>query len=108
VGRGQAATIGDTKTNVNGYTYEKTADRSWVAQHILVMEKHLGRRLAPGEYVSFNEGAPRTPALLENLTLRRRGDARRTNRSRIAQIRARIAELQAELELLLEEDKANA
>jgi hypothetical protein len=105
--RGKAAEIGDIKVNDNGYGYTKT-ERGWVATHQLLMERHLGRELEPGEYVSFKAGAPRHPALLENIELRRRGDKKTSNRHRLAQIDARIEELQAEREILLEEEAAKA
>jgi hypothetical protein len=105
--RGQASQVGDKTVNINGYEQTKTADRGWVASHVLVMEESLGRQLEPGEYVSFKTGTPRVPVELANLELRKRGDHRKSNRARIAQILARIEELQAELKHLQEEEAAN-
>ena len=102
--RGQASEVGDKTVNVNGYEQTKTADRGWVATHILVMEESLGRQLQPGEYVSFTGGTPRVPVELKNLELRKRGDHRKSNRARIAQVKTRIEELQAELAILEEEE----
>jgi hypothetical protein len=99
--RGQRARIGDKTKNANGYEYEKTEERGWVGSHILVMEKHLGRELRPGEYVAF-KGGHEPPITLDMIVLRRRGDFRGHVRARIAQIDQRIEELQAEKKLLEE------
>lgn len=104
--RGQAAKPGDKTTNANGYEYTRTADRGWVGTHILVMEEKLKRQLRPGEYVQFVKDHRKRPITIDMLELRRRGDFRSKSLARIAQIEARIAELQAEKELL-EKDLAN-
>jgi hypothetical protein len=106
--RGKPSEVGDKTVNQNGYEQTKTADRGWVATHVLVMEESLGRKLEPGEYISFKPGADKVPVLLGNLELRRRGDKRSSNRARIAQIEARMEELQAELDHLRAEEGANA
>lgn len=99
--RGKPSKPGTTTVNANGYEYTKTKDRGWVGTHILVMEEHLGRQLAPGEYVQFKDGNHSPPVTLDMLELRQKGDFR-SRRARIAQIEARIEELTAELERLKE------
>jgi len=101
--RGQRAKPGDQTTNQNGYGYTKTKDRGWVGDHILVMEEHLGRELRPGEYVAFVGANHSPPVTLDMIELRRRGDFRTTAKARIAQIEARIEELEAEKRILEEE-----
>jgi hypothetical protein len=101
MGRGQRAQVGDRQVNKNGYEYVKTKD-GWKGSHILVMEKHLGRPLLPGEYVAFLNGH-RPPVTLDMIELRKRGD-RKSKAARLAAIDARIEELQAERQALLEED----
>jgi hypothetical protein len=98
--RGQKAEIGDKTVNKLGYEYTKTKD-GWVGTHILVMERHLGRKLDPGEFVAFLNGH-KPPITLEMLILRKRGD-KKSPQHRLAEIDARIEELQAERESILEE-----
>jgi hypothetical protein len=99
--RGKTSKPGTRTINKNGYGYIKTEDRGWVGEHILVMEEHLGRRLEPGEYVQFKSDDHTPPITLDMIELRKRGDFR-SRKARIAQIEARIAELQAEKERLEE------
>lgn len=99
--RGKAAAPGTKTVNKNGYGYVKTEDRGWVGEHILVMEAHMGRRLAPGEYVQFKTENHTPPITIDMIELRKRGDFR-SKKARIAQIEAHIAELQAEKERLEE------
>ena len=95
--RGQEKKVGDTFVNANGYEYTKTADRGWLGTHVLVMEKHIDRRLRSNERVCFKVGKK---PVIENLELRIRGD-RKSTRARLAQVEARILDLQAEREELL-------
>lgn len=101
--RGQRAEIGDTKVNRNGYEYTKTQD-GWIGSHVLLMEKHLGRKLLPGEYVAFLNGH-KPPVTLDMIELRKRGD-KRTPQHRLAELDARIEELTLERDALLEEMNA--
>ncbi len=101
--RGQPANIGDVKVNRNGYSYTKTPD-GWIGTHILIMEKTIGRKLEPGEYVSFKNGQSIDPS---NLVLRKKGDHRSSVKGRIAQLEARIEQLQLELEHLRREERAD-
>jgi hypothetical protein len=104
--KGKRAQVGDETTNVNGYTYVRTADRAWVAKHQLMLEGYIGRQLLPGEFVSIK--GSKDDYSRENLELRRKGDNKSNVNSRIAAIDARIEELQAERELLLQERDRNA
>jgi hypothetical protein len=97
--RGHAADIGQKTINKNGYECEKTKD-GWVGCHILLMERHLGRKLEPGEYVAFLNGH-NPPITIDMIELRKRGD--RSPRRRLAEIEARIDELVAERDLILEQ-----
>jgi hypothetical protein len=98
--RGIRAEIGDKNVNPNGYEYTKTAT-GWIGTHVLIMEKFLGRKLEPGEYVTFKNGHE-PPITIGMLELRKRGD-KRTPEHRLAEIDARIEELQLERESILEE-----
>ncbi len=106
--RGRSSEVGDTCINKNGYQHTKTADRGWIGTHILVVEEAIGRRLQPGEYVSFRSSDRSDLTYPNNLELRRRGDKKVSVASRIAAIDARIDELQAERVLLLAEVGQNA
>ena len=96
--RGQLAEVGTRTQNRNGYWQTKTEDRGWVADHILVMEEHIGRQLRPNEFVKFKT-EDRDNLGLDNLELRTRGDAK-SPAARLAAIESRIEELQAEAEEL--------
>src|SRR5260370_31081887 len=90
--RGQAAEVGTTFVNQNGYHHTKTEDRGFVATHVLLMEEKLGRRLEKNEFVKFldNDRSNLEPS---NLVLRTRGDAK-SPQARLAVSAARIADLQ--------------
>jgi HNH endonuclease len=97
VTRGQASKPGDTRTAPNGYHYTRT-EKEWRLTHHLIAEQVLGRNLAEDERVTFKDKDRKNlnPA---NIVVSKvgRGSARR----RIAQIDARIAELQAQKDELL-------
>lgn len=103
--RGQRAQLGDRTVNRNGYEYIRT-ETGWKGSHIVLMEEHLGRSLEPGEYVAFKNGHE-SPVTMDMIELRKRGD-KRSRRSRIAEIEARIEQLEAERAILLQEEFANA
>lgn len=96
--RGEAAAVGDTFTNKNGYHHTKTED-GWKATHVLNMENFLERHLQPHEFVKFING-DRTNFDISNLELRTRGD-KKGPQARIDVIDAQIEELQAEREELV-------
>jgi HNH endonuclease len=99
VPRGQAAPVGATFINQNGYHHTKVdEERGFVATHVLIMEEKLGRRLEKGEFVKFidNDRGNLDP---DNLELRTRGD-RKSPQARLAILEARIEELQAEADEL--------
>lgn len=100
--RGVKAPIGTRTINRNGYEYVRT-EAGWVGSHVHLMEEHLGRPLEPYEYVAFKNGH-QPPVTLEMIELRRRGD-KKSKASRIAEIEARIEELQGELEILKREEE---
>lgn len=104
--RGEAAKVGDTFVNRNGYTYVKTEDRGFVAKHVLVKEKDIGRRLASNEFVKFRDN-DRSNCEPDNLELRIRGD-RRSPQARLAALEARIEELEAEAEELRQKIASDA
>jgi HNH endonuclease len=95
--RGEIAAEGATFVNQNGYHHTKTGGK-WVATHILIMEKKLGRPLEKGEFVKFEDG-DRKNLDPDNLVLRTRGD-RKSPQARLAEVEAKIEELQAEAEEL--------
>jgi hypothetical protein len=95
--RGQQAEIGTRTQNRNGYWQTKT-EGGWTADHILVMEASIGRKLRPNEFVKFKT-EDRGNINLDNLELRTRGDAK-SPAARLAAIEVRIEELEAEAEEL--------
>jgi hypothetical protein len=92
--RGKAAQVSDTRTAPNGYHYTRTT-KGWRLTHHIYAEKYIGRPLREDERVTF-KGKDKTDFSEENLevSIQGRGSLHR----RKAQIEARIAELQAELE----------
>lgn len=90
--RGQAARPGDTRVAQNGYHYTRTATK-WRLTHHIVAEQTLGRSLHEEERVEFIDGdrKNRNPNNLR-VVAKGRGSVRR----KIAQLQARIDELQAQ------------
>ena len=78
-GGGRDHPAGSTRTNAQGYVYEKlgaddparemATHKGWIQQHRLVMSRHLGRALEPSETVHHVNG-DRADNRLENLELR--------------------------------------
>jgi hypothetical protein len=99
--RGHRSQLGDVTINKNGYEYIRT-EEGWTGSHIIVMEKHLGRKLEPYEFVAFKNGH-KPPITIDMVELRRRGD-RKSKAARIAEIESKIEDLQAELEIIKDED----
>lgn len=98
--RGRAAQPGDTNVSANGYHYTRT-DVAWRLTHHLVAEEKLGRALRSDERVTFADG-DRTNLHRDNIVVRAKGST--STKTKRARIEARIAELQAQLEELDDED----
>ena len=97
--RGKAANIGDTRVAPNNYHYTKVEDDGtgkpvWRLTHHIIAEQKLGRKLREDERVTFI--GSRRDLSPENIRVVEKG--RGSLRRRAAQIEARIAELQAELD----------
>lgn len=60
--------IGTRATRCTGYVEILCSDRKWRSEHRIVMAKHLGRELLPGENVHHING-DRTDNAIENLEL---------------------------------------
>lgn len=101
--RGQRVEVGQTRVSQNGYHYtkvEQDGKTSWRLTHHLVAEKKLGRPLREDERVSFRNGN-KSDLRPDNIVVSEKGTG--SVRRRKAQLEARIAELQAELDSLNEE-----
>jgi hypothetical protein len=100
--RGQAAKDGDTFVNANGYHHTRVEGR-WRATHHLIIEEKLGRPIDHAvEMVRFADGDRRN-LKPENIVIQARVN-RRSKEAIITKLQSRIADLQAELELLLKEE----
>ena len=98
--RGQTVDVGATRVSANGYQYTKVANEGsgkagWRLTHHLLAEEKLGRPLKADERVSFIKGKTLS---IDNIRIDKKG--RLSHKRRIAQIEARIEELQAELKQL--------
>ena len=62
------APVGTVRRTADGYLREQTADRGWVKQHRLVMERQIGRQLERHEIVHHRNGV-RHHNRLSNLEL---------------------------------------
>jgi hypothetical protein len=105
--RGQNAEVGATRVAQNGYHYTKVADRGdktpgWRLTHHLVAEKNLGRPLRADERVSFKNGK-KNDLSPKNIVVSEKGKT--SLRRRLAHLEARISELQAERDEILQELK---
>lgn len=99
--RGRAAQDGDTFINQNGYHHTRVEGKWLPTAHILAEEK-FGRPVdKETEIVRFVDG-DRYNLDPANITIQPRPN-KRSKEARIAQLQSRIADLQAELELLLKE-----
>lgn len=88
------STEGSTRVSKNGYHYTRTAE-GWQLTHRLIMEEHIGRKLAVNERVIFVD-TDRTNLSLDNLELQ----VTRTRVDRIRELRQRVQWLEAEIEQL--------
>jgi hypothetical protein len=96
MGRGKAAKVGDTRVANNGYHYTKT-ENGWTLTHWLTAEKVLGRPIDPlKEQVRFKEPRFKNSPYDENgfTVIPKRG---RTNRNRLAHLKAKRDEINAEI-----------
>lgn len=101
--RGKASSIGQERVAQNGYHYikvERDGKAQWILKHWLVAEKKLGRRIREDERVVFLNGK-KHDFRPENIEVREKGKG--SVRRRLAQVRSRIEELQAEEAELLRE-----
>jgi hypothetical protein len=94
--RGKQAKPGDTRTSPNGYHYTRT-EAQWELTHRLIAAKRLGRPLNDNERCTFKDG-DRTNLSPDNIVVSEK--KQKSTASRRAQLEAKIAELQAELESL--------
>lgn len=60
--------LGSKNTDTHGYVHVKVGDNEWLREHVAVMERHLGRKLAKGESVHHINGV-RGDNRIENLEL---------------------------------------
>lgn len=98
--KGKMSDSGDTRISPNGYHYTRVKG-GWELTHRLMYEKHvLKRKLVDGEQVRFRD-RDRTNLKLENLYLHQ--VVKGTTGKRIAILKARIEELQAQLKELEDE-----
>lgn len=97
--RGATAEVGAERWSPNGYHYKKTENDGWQLSHRLIAEEKLGRKLAENEYATFLDG-DKTNLDPENIIVRTRG--RQSLKRRIAQVEARLTELTATRDDLLE------
>jgi hypothetical protein len=94
VPRGKAAEIGDTNVAKNGYHYTRV-EEGWKLTHWITAEKMLGRPLEDNEMVQFiDKKFKRDPYNAKGIRVIKKKTS--SVRKRIAQIDARIEELQAE------------
>lgn len=91
--RGQAAKIGDTHVNANGYHNTRT-DTGWRLTHHIIAEKKLGRPLDGSEMVKFVDG-DRSNLSPSNIEVIKKNKT--SLRRRKALLEAKIEEMQAEL-----------
>jgi hypothetical protein len=92
----QRREVGEEFVNANGYTQVKTADRGWVAKHILLAEQRLGRPVDPKkEMVKFDDGDRRN-LHPDNIKVVPRGKT--TLRKRLALLEAKRDDIISEIE----------
>ena len=96
--RGQASLVGDTRTALNGYHYTRTLERGWRLTHHIIAEKKLGREInSATETVRFRDGNRQNLESDNIIVVPKRGQSRE---KRIAELRSKIEDLQAQLEEL--------
>ena len=92
--------MGDTRTSRNGYQYTRTETR-WELSHRLVAERKLGHTIGADERVRFIDG-DRTNLSPDNLEVHK--VKAKTNDKRIAELEAKVEDIEAEIEELRELD----
>ncbi len=92
--------MGDRRTSRNGYEYTRT-ERGWELSHRLIAERKLGHTIGPSERVRFIDG-DRTNLSSDNLEVYE--VKAKTNDRKIAELEAKVDDLEAEIELLRELD----
>jgi|SRR5215831_10146877 len=97
--RGRKAEVGDTNIAQNGYHYTRTAE-GWVLTHRLIAEEKLGRPLLENERIKFKD-KDRTNLNPDNIIVFTGKEASKSRQ--IARLNARIEELTAQRDALLEE-----
>jgi hypothetical protein len=97
--RGQRSDLGAVRMSPNGYHYTRT-EVGWELTHRLVAGEKLGRRLADNERVRFKDGnrSNRDPDNLE-VYIAHEG----SKLKKLARLKARRDELQAQIDDLEEE-----
>jgi chaperonin GroEL (HSP60 family) len=99
--RGCAAKDGDTFVNQNGYHHTRV-DGKWRPTAHIIAEEKLGRPInKETEIVRFIDG-DRGNLEPDNITVQPRPN-KRSKEARIAVLQSRIADLEAELKLLIDE-----
>lgn len=96
--RGQTVPVGSTRVSQNGYHYtkvEQDGKTAWRLTHHIIAERRLGRALRQDERVSFRNGK-KSDLSPDNIVVSEKGTG--SIRRRKAQLEARIAELQSELD----------
>jgi len=92
--RGKTAKKGDERVAPNGYSYVKTKDRGWMLKHHIIAEEKYNRKVDKDITVRFLDG-DRTNFDPDNIIMRPKSLSNKSKR--IAIIKARIRELEAEL-----------
>ena len=94
--RGRRSQPGDTRWSPNGYHYTRTEDK-WELTHKIIAEEKLGRPLADGERVRFEDG-DRTNLSADNIIVYMTKP--KTAAQRLAALKAKRDELDEEIRTL--------
>lgn len=98
--RGKTSKEGDVRVAANGYQYTRT-DEGWKLTHRVLVERHLGRVLERDERIRFVDG-DRTNLDVNNLQVYKVRP--KTVSAKRARLEAKIEDLKAELDDLLDID----
>lgn len=104
--RGTAKGVGETFTNKNGYTYEKTVERGWIPIHQIIAEGRLGRLLKSNERAYYID-ADRANHNPDNIGVKIVYD-KKSPQARLIALDADIQDLKDKLEDLLVQREALA